>query len=122
MAAHLSKMHISGSCQDADMESSPDSVNEYMINMSQWDLERKLRTAQKITICDELLDIGKDQSPLLPEILLNRMTKPCNALILWQPPPTLDELLHVHDKSDESKASEKTDVEEQVLDEEQMET
>lgn len=65
--------------------------------MSQWDLERKLRTAQKITVCNEVLDLDKDRSTILPEVLLNRISKPCSALILWQPPPTLDKLLNVHE-------------------------
>lgn len=86
--------------------------------MSQWDLERKLRTAQKITVCNEILDFDKSNDPILPEILLNRMSKPCSALILWQPPPTLDKLLNVHNPEDSPDASDTAKVKTDSADEE----
>lgn len=48
------------------------------------DLQRKLRNAQRITICDEIRRIQHD--PLLPDsLMLQRIERPCTALVLWQP-------------------------------------
>lgn len=98
MAEHLSNLRISG--EGSGMEDScpgpghhGESLSNYTVNMSQWDLEKKLRTAQKITVCNEILELDKERDSILPEILLNRMTKPCSALMLWQPPPTLSSLI-----------------------------
>lgn len=95
MAAHLSNLHISSEDRNPfqPLPSSDDAnISNYTVNMSQWDLERKLRTAQKITICNEILEMDKRDN-LLPEILLNRIEKPCSALVLWQPPRTLANLV-----------------------------
>ena len=65
MAAYLNDLHISSddhsSSSDSlwSMSGEDDSVSSYTVNMSQWDLERKLRNAQKITICDEVLGLNK---------------------------------------------------------------
>lgn len=93
MAAHLSNLHISGMDHN-DVGSVPgtwrgESLKNYTVNMTQWDLERKLRTAQKITVCNEILELDRERDTILPEILLNRISKPCSALMLWQPPPAL---------------------------------
>lgn len=101
MAAHLSNMHISSSSAgnvegdgDSGMSDSPiESLQNYSVNMSEWDFERKLRTAQKITISKEILELDKDGPNLLPEILLNRIARPCSALVLWKPAPTIGSLI-----------------------------
>lgn len=97
MAEHLSNLRISG--DGSGMQDSclgpphGESLSNYTVNMTQWDLEKKLRTAQKITVCNEILELDKERDSILPEILLNRMTKPCSALMLWQPPPILSSLI-----------------------------
>lgn len=78
-----------GGVGDDDSGMSGESMDNYMVNMSEWDFERKLRTAQKITISKEILDLDKDGPNLLPEILFNRIARPCSALVLWQPPPVI---------------------------------
>ncbi|XP_036343179.1 uncharacterized protein LOC118752923 isoform X1 [Rhagoletis pomonella] len=59
------------------------------------ELEEKLRNASRFTVCDQLKRLHEQEikSTFLPEALLNRIEKPCTALVLWQPPPLL-ELLH----------------------------
>lgn len=54
-------------------------------------MEKKLRNANRITICEELKKIHEQQNKVsyLPEALLNRIDKPCTALVLWQPPPPI---------------------------------
>lgn len=97
MAAHLSNLHISGGSSSGGSLTHPrESMDNYTVNMSQWDLERKLRTAQKITVCNEILELDKKRDTILPEILLNRIAKPCSALMLWQPPPSLSNLIDIH--------------------------
>lgn len=120
MAAHLSNiLHISNT-SPADPE-----LQNYTINMSQWDFERKLRTAQKITISKELLELDKDgpSDSILPEVLLNRITRPCSALVLWQPPPSLTSLIGEQGNTSKNDDGEKTDEEEaHRIKEEAMET
>lgn len=94
MAAHLNKLHIStpsGQPPSPFAVQEAESLSNYTVNMTQWDLERKLRTAQKITVCNEILELERDS--ILPEILLNRIAKPCSALMVWQPPPTITSLI-----------------------------
>lgn len=104
MAAHLNNLHISSvePSSSSEMSTTGDSMNDYKINMYQWDLERKLRTAQKITISKEVLELDKNSPDnIFPEILLNRITKPCSALVLWQPPPaSLESLIAIRGDGD----------------------
>lgn len=63
---------------------------DYQVNAKE--LEEKLRNANRITICEELTkfcDEQKKKTSYLPEALLNRIQKPCTALVLWQPPPPI---------------------------------
>lgn len=93
MAEHLSNLHITGSSRTGGCPETE--LSNYSVNMTQWDLERKLRTAQKITVCNEILELDKGRDAILPEILLNRIAKPCSALMLWQPPTALTNLIDV---------------------------
>lgn len=58
-----------------------------LITMTQLELEKKLKNAQSITICEEIKSLGSDS--IIPKILLERMEKPCTALVVWQPPKSL---------------------------------
>lgn len=111
MAAHLSNLHISGMDHN-DVGSVPgtwrgESLKNYTVNMTQWDLERKLRTAQKITVCNEILELDRERDTILPEILLNRISKPCSALMLWQPPPALANLIDVQSSAEKKSNNDK---------------
>ncbi|XP_055695683.1 uncharacterized protein LOC129797296 [Lutzomyia longipalpis] len=102
MAAHLNNLHISSdftshsSSNDFEVESEMQLENEqpsqYFVNMTQWDLEQKLRNAQRITVCDEVKNLGMTDS-ILPKVLLDKMENPCTALVLWQPPTILQKLI-----------------------------
>lgn len=55
------------------------------------DIEEKLRNAQRITICDEIRKLADE--PLLPQAILDRFERPCRAVVLWQPPKKLADLV-----------------------------
>lgn len=102
MADHLNSLHISNdftthqlqpqaSSESSTTSATPSSSSidqqQPMINvpMTTKDLQRKLRNAQRITLCDQIRRIQSE--PLLPGTLLQRIERPCTALVLWQPPP-----------------------------------
>lgn len=55
------------------------------------DIEEKLRRANRITVCEELSKLTED--PILPKAILERFERPSNALVLWQPPKKIAELI-----------------------------
>lgn len=114
MAAHLNGMHISsefkahdinqsaqgdGDAFDIDVEGS--SVPNVYPNTLQ-DIEEKLKRAQKITVSDVVKSF-KDE-PLLPAAILERFEKPCKALVIWQPPQRITDLI-VSKSTQEQQAS-----------------
>lgn len=103
MAAHLSGMHISSEYKahdinqsaqtgddafDIDVESS--SVPSLYPNTIH-DIEEKLKRAQKITVSDVVKSFQDE--PLLPAAILERFEKPCKALVIWQPPQRITDLI-----------------------------
>ncbi|XP_075146749.1 mst85C [Haematobia irritans] len=101
ITAHFNGLHISsdyiqhnaGNSSDA-----PSTTGKCFSNLSYEDyqitakeLEKKLLNANRITICDELKKMHEEQKKVsyFPEALLNRIEKPCTALVLWQPPPPI---------------------------------
>lgn len=110
MAEHLNSMHISSdytshyehtptaSVADKNNGAAPttesmsmDADNYYNINMSPQDLEKKFKNAQRITVCEQIRKL--ETEPLIPKALLERMERPCTALVLWQPPRNLTNLI-----------------------------
>lgn len=97
MVAHLNGLHISKDFTSHAPESTTTlssmdkQVNEQSIvvpmSMTQEELEEKLRNAQSITVCEQVRQLGSD--PVIPQVLLDRMQKPCTALVMWQPPKNL---------------------------------
>lgn len=98
MVAHLDGLHISSNfiSHSTDTTSLADSLMEETSNwnvaMSPEDLERRLKTAQRITICEQVrkLDTSND---IIPKILLYRNERPCTAMVLWQPPPKIQNII-----------------------------
>lgn len=102
MAAHLNGLHISSEFKahdinqtaktnetlDIDIESS-DSFVSYPPSLQ--DIEEKLKRAQKITVSDVVKSIQEE--PLLPAAIMERFEKPCKALVIWQPPQRITELI-----------------------------
>lgn len=107
MVAHLDGLHISSNFTSHSNDTSlADSLMEETSNwnvaMSQEDLERRLKTAQRITICEQVrkLDTSND---IIPKILLYRNERPCTAMVLWQPPQKVQNfVVPNNDSSDDS--------------------
>lgn len=57
------------------------------VYMSPQELEDRLRKAQRIAVCEEVRKLD-NRAEILPKVLLERIEKPCTALVLWQPPAT----------------------------------
>lgn len=102
MAAHLNGLHISSEfkCHDInqltqnsdtlDINNECESVpNPYPSTLQ--DIEEKLKRAQKITVSDVVKNIQDE--PLLPAAILERFEKPCKALVIWQPPQRITDLI-----------------------------
>lgn len=96
MTAHLNKMHIS---KNYTSHNSADDANGNAINItfdpdqscSVQDIEQKLKQANRITVSDMVRSIRDD--PLLPAAILERFERPSKALVLWQPPQRLTEMI-----------------------------
>lgn len=100
MAAHLNSMHISSEYTAHDINKSTmtsalsdidssDSFRSYPTTLQ--DIEEKLKRAQKITVSDVVKSIQEE--PLLPAAILERFEKPCKALVIWQPPQRITDML-----------------------------
>lgn len=74
------------------MQLESEQPSQYLVNMTQWDLEQKLRNAQRITVCDQVKNLEKTDS-IIPKVLLDKIENPCTALVLWQPPTILQRLI-----------------------------
>uniref|UniRef100_A0A182N5X6 Uncharacterized protein n=1 Tax=Anopheles dirus TaxID=7168 RepID=A0A182N5X6_9DIPT len=57
----------------------------YHVCMSPQELEERLKKAQRIAICEEVRRLDS-RAEILPQALLERIEKPCTALMIWQPP------------------------------------
>ncbi|XP_019535584.3 uncharacterized protein LOC109406988 [Aedes albopictus] len=62
------------------------------VYMSPQELEERLKKAQRISVCEEVRKLD-NRTEILPQVLLERIEKPCTALVLWQPPPVLEKIL-----------------------------
>lgn len=63
------------------------------------DIEEKLRRANRITVCEELSQLNNE--PILPKAILERFERPSNALVLWQPPKKITELIAPQNRDDD---------------------
>lgn len=102
MSAHLNGLHISSQFKphsinqsgqlneplDVDGETA-DSFTTYPCSVQ--DIEEKLKRAQKITVSDVVKRIQED--PILPAAILERFEQPCKALVVWQPPQRITDLI-----------------------------
>lgn len=102
MAAHLNGLHISNdytshatnSNSSNDWSDALKDIEECRFDpilTTTQDLEEKLRRAQRITIYDEVRKLQDE--PILPQSILNRYDAPCSALVLWQPPAKITDLI-----------------------------
>lgn len=119
MAAHLNGLHISSNYTAHETNNMMDVLNEInetndTESMSPYpcslqEIEEKLKRAQRITISDVVSKIKNE--PLLPAAIMERFEKPCKALVVWQPPNRLTDLI----------ISRETERAEEIIDEAQEE-
>ncbi|XP_044749364.1 uncharacterized protein LOC123310061 [Coccinella septempunctata] len=69
MSQHLSKLRISSETP-SEMES--EEIKE-----------------KRLYMCEEMKKFQAQNDPIIPESLLNRMSRPCTALVLWKPPESI---------------------------------
>lgn len=99
MAMHLNGMHLSDNFQAHSININDSTFEEDMemcfnVNLSPQELERRLKNASRITMCEDVKKSLQQNDEIIPKVLLDRIEKPCTALILWQPPQqTLGKLL-----------------------------
>lgn len=98
MAAYLNSIHISSEYTSHSTGDSTtcepledDSNTEIDQACSVQDIEQKLRQANRITVSDVVRTIRND--PLLPAAIMERYERPSKALVLWQPPQRLTDLI-----------------------------
>lgn len=120
-------MHISSEFQahninlsdnQSDIESS--SVYSVNVNLSPQELETRLKNAQKIILCEDvkktLYETSKNE---IYKVLANRYEKPCQAIVLWQPPQPLEKLItdfkSVQQKDNNDNEDDQTKNEERMI-------
>lgn len=118
MAAHLNGLHISSEFKahntnqlanasdtlDIDLDSS-DRIAPYPCSLQ--DIEEKLKRANKITVSDVVKSIQEE--PMLPAAIFERFEKPSKALVIWQPPQRIVDLI-VSKTTQEEKADDDEDL------------
>lgn len=104
IAAHLNGLHISSEFTrhnsmndtnntfDVDIDNFNDNTQLYSTyRCSVEDIEEKLKRAQRITVADVVREISEE--PLLPASIMERYEKPSKALVIWQPPQRISDLI-----------------------------
>lgn len=92
MAAHLNGLHISSEFKAHDMnQSTHNGAMPLPYPTTLQDIEEKLKRAQKITVSDVVKSIQEE--PILPAAIIERFEKPCKALVVWQPPQRITDLI-----------------------------
>jgi hypothetical protein len=125
MALYLNGMHLSDSFQAHNININDSTFEEememsYNVNLSPQELERRLRNAQRITVCDDVKKTLQQNDEIIPKFLLNRMEKPCTALVIWQPPQSLGEILTTDFNQNRDLGDKKMEEEEIKNEEEKM--
>lgn len=128
MALHLNGMHLSDSFQAHNINITDSTFEEdmdmsYNVNISRntaQELERRLRNAQRITVCDDVKKSLQQSDEIIPKVLLDRIERPCQALILWQPPQSLGQILSTDWNQKQDSVDKKMDEDEIKIEEEKM--
>lgn len=96
MVAHLNGLHLSDNFQQHNIgpeQATEAEMETAFVNLSPQELEQRLKNAQRITVCDQVRKSLREESEIIPKVLLDRIEEPCRALILWRPPPALQRLI-----------------------------
>lgn len=80
-----------GECSPSTSTATTDGSGHH-VYMSPRELEERLKKAQRIALCEEVRKLD-NRAEILPQALLQRIEKPCTALVLWQPPQVLEKIL-----------------------------
>lgn len=75
MAEHMAQLHINSETVTSSVQPEPRPVRE-----------------KRLYMCEEMRKLQQDS--ILPQSLLNRISRPCTAVVLWTPPPRLPIPLH----------------------------
>lgn len=76
MAAHMSRLHISSETPAEAVATVQENVQVHQ---------------QRLYVCEEMRKLQTES--VLPSILLGRIERPCMAVMLWQPPAKVPDLL-----------------------------
>jgi len=115
MIAHLNGLHLSDNFQshkinEEEEESESTKMESYSVNLTPQELERRLRQAQRITVCDQVIKSMREDNEIIPHALLNRIEEPCRALVLWRPPDALERLLVGYPRDYDSRSDDEEEV------------
>lgn len=113
MIAHMNGLHLSDNFQEQDIdeeESEPPKMDSYSVNLTPQELEQRLKKAQRITVCDQVIKSMREDHEIIPKALLNRIEEPCRALVLWRPPDVLEHLLTGYPTEYENRSSDEDEV------------
>lgn len=89
----MEKLHLSSTYINHDLSPSPAQTSDCEMNVlretahcsiTPTELESRLKTAQRITICEEVRKLTKIDE-IIPKILLDKIESPCKSLVLWRP-------------------------------------
>lgn len=114
MIAHLNGLHLSDNFRDDEIDiedSDQTEMESYRVNLTPQELEKRLKKAQRITVCDEVMKSMREDQEIIPKALLNRIEEPCRALVLWKPPESLDQLLTVYPSEFQNRSLEEEEIE-----------
>lgn len=70
MAEHMAQLHINSETVTSTVQPEPEPARE-----------------RRLYMCEEMRKL--QQESILPQSLLNRITRPCTAVVLWTPPPRI---------------------------------
>jgi hypothetical protein len=100
MIKHLHGLHISNDFQahNLNMENNGENQMEacytVKVNLSPDELQQRLRNAHSIELHEDIRKSLKESSRNeIYKVLSNRLERPCQALVLWQPPTSLERLI-----------------------------
>lgn len=101
MVAHLNGLHLSDNFQQHNVTPEPtestSSDEACFVNLSKEELEKRLKRAQRIIVCDQVKKTLQEEKEAINRMIMNRMDPPCRALVLWKPPPPIEKLLVNYD-------------------------
>lgn len=104
MVAHMNGLHLSDNYQTHDVSPTQTESSEmeaYNVNLTPQELEQRLKNAQRITVCDQVRRGLREETEIIPKVLLNRIEQPCRALVIWRPPQDIERLLTTYEPSQE---------------------